>query len=719
MTHRKVAVERRFVVGRDGESGVVRRAEIARRLLREEEVRFVTAEDEPAAVGRYLGPVHRIGGNDRTEFGRDAALAVLLTFAGLLEVLAGPGAEGSRAVSAVAVVATTLPLAWRRVVPLFPPVAIAIALIAQALLDGFLVGDAATPLVALVIALYSAGRYIERGPGLAAAALCVVATTGTRVVVDPAVDSAAQAGLTLIAVALPLLVGRWVRGQALLQRTFVQRAERLARDRKRDAREAAEEERMRIAGDLQVAIAGRLQEIVRGADALPARLRAGDHAAARSLLANIATTARDALSDVRSVLGILRRDGQPPRLTPPAADPLASAGDPVPAALAVADADRPQVQAPRIGAATLDRLLVGALLAGAALDLAFEAAADDRLIAAATAVPIVVPLLWRRRQPLVACAAVLAGVLLQSAALDFDTFPVADIAAVVCGTYAIGAYATRRTAVAGLVLAVAGVAVHAAIFYPDGVVAALLGGVVAPWTVGRVIRGHRQLTRQGREEAARAEQARAREARAAVTAERMRVARELHDAVAHSISVIAIQAGGADGIVERDPERTIQSAELIRTVARDALAELGRLVGAADASSGGAPPSLAHVDALAARARDAGQPVDLRVEGEPATLPGGVDLAAYRIVQEALTNASKHAAGARAEVVVRYQRHAVEVEIADDGRGAVRRPARRGGTGHGLIGIRERVALYGGTVDAGKRPSGGFRVHARLPIGGV
>ena len=311
-----------------GNERLVRLAGLSRRLLREEEVRFVTAEDEPAAVGRYLGPVHRIGGNDRTQFGRDAALAVLLTFAGLLEVLAGPGAEGSRAVSAVAVVATTLPLAWRRVVPLFPPVAIAIALIAQALLDGFLVGDAATPLVALVIALYSAGRYIERGPAWPLAALCVVATTGTRVVVDPAVDSAAQAGLTLIAVALPLLVGRWVRGQALLQRTFVQRAERLARDRERDAREAAEEERMRIAGDLQVAIAGRLQEIVRGADALPARLRAGDHAAARSLLANIATTARDALSDVRSVLGILRRDGQPPRLTPPAADPLASAGDP-------------------------------------------------------------------------------------------------------------------------------------------------------------------------------------------------------------------------------------------------------------------------------------------------------------------------------------------------------------------------------------------------------
>jgi signal transduction histidine kinase len=130
-----------------------------------------------------------------------------------------------------------------------------------------------------------------------------------------------------------------------------------------------------------------------------------------------------------------------------------------------------------------------------------------------------------------------------------------------------------------------------------------------------------------------------------------------------------------------------------------------------------APPSLAHVEALAARARDAGQPVELRVEGDPAALPGGVDLAAYRIVQEALTNASKHAAGARAEVVVRYERTAVEVEIADDGRGNAASVV--DGTGHGLIGIRERVALYGGTLDAGRRPSGGFRVHARLPIAGA
>ena len=316
-------------------------------------------------------------------------------------------------------------------------------------------------------------------------------------------------------------------------------------------------------------------------------------------------------------------------------------------------------------------------------------------------------------------AAVLAAIVFQSATVSLDAFPLSDIAGVVCATYAIGAYSGRRAAVVGLALGALAAGIHAAIVYPDGVLAALLGGVAAPWTMGRVVRGHRLLTRQRLEDAERAQLARAREAHAAVTRERMRVARELHDAVAHNISVIAIQAGAADGIVERDPERAARCAELIETVAREALGELDRLVDALDTGEDrptASQPTLARVDALATRARDAGVPVELTVEGEPAALPAGVDLAAYRIVQEALANAAKHAGPARARVVVRYEPRAVELEIADDGRGAGRASARRNGGGHGLIGIRERVALYGGTLDVGPRPTGGFLVHARLPI---
>ena len=673
----------------------------------------------------------------RSSIRHDAALAALLTAAGLLEVLAGPGGDGSRAVSAVAVAGTTLPLAWRRAIPLLPLAAIAVALIAQALLGGFLVGEAVVPLVAIIVALFSAGRHLASRTGLAAAAIGVVVLTATRVVADPAVDTVGHAVLTLVAVSLPLLVGRWVRGQALLQRQLVRKAERLARDRERDARDAAEEERVRIAGDLQAAVAGGLHEIVDQAHELPDRLRAGEHAASRAMLASIAATARDALGDVRRVLGILRRDGEARRLTPPVADPLARVDDPArspadqpePARNAAEDPQRaagvPAAGARRssigslreLAGPALDRLIAAGVLIGAEAELASVAPAGDRAAAALSGALIAVPLLWRRRAPLLAGAAVLAAVVFQSATVSLDAFPLSDIAAVVCATYAIGAYSERRAAVTGLALGALGAGVHAAIVYPDGVVAALLGGVAAPWTVGRVVRGHRMLTRQRLEDAERAELARAREAHAAVTRERMRVARELHDAVAHNISVIAIQAGGADGIVARDPERAAECAALIETVAREALAELGRLVETLDTDAANAPkPTLARVDALAARARNAGVPVELNVEGEPGPLPAGVDLAAYRIVQEALANAAKHAGPARARVVVRYEPRAVEVEIADDGRGPGRAPSRGNGGGHGLIGIGERVALYGGTLDVGPRPSGGFLVHARLPI---
>jgi signal transduction histidine kinase len=284
-------------------------------------------------------------------------------------------------------------------------------------------------------------------------------------------------------------------------------------------------------------------------------------------------------------------------------------------------------------------------------------------------------------------------------------------------------------AVGGLVLLAVGTTVHAAIVHPDAVAQALLGGTAVPWTVGRIVRSNRRRTGEERERIAQAEQSRARRAQAAVTSERMRVARELHDAVAHNISVIAIQAAGADGIVDRDPERAAQCAALIESVGREALTELDRLRGPQTADEAAPQPSLARVEELAQRTRDGGLPVDVHVEGEPAALPAGLDLAAYRIVQEALANASKHAGGTRAAVVVRYRPHTIELEIADDGggpndgpaassgsdRGPSGGPAAPTGSGHGLIGMRERVALYGGTLDVGERPGGGFAVHARLP----
>ena len=188
------------------------------------------------------------------------------------------------------------------------------------------------------------------------------------------------------------------------------------------------------------------------------------------------------------------------------------------------------------------------MLAIAATELAIVSSGASPL----TAVAIAAPLLWRRRWPVAAALAVLAAVALQSVLTDLDSFPLGDVVAMVAGSYAIGAYAERPF---GVLLLAAGTAAHALLFYPSGIAAALLGGVALPWTVGRVVRANRDLTRAGRHRNAEIERGRQREARAAVTRERARVARELHDAVAHNISVVAIQAGGGEGLVERDLER--------------------------------------------------------------------------------------------------------------------------------------------------------------------
>jgi signal transduction histidine kinase len=660
---------------------------------------------------------------------RDLLIAIVLIVVGELELLLAPG-DGSRLVSALALPAVMLPLAWRRRTPAAALFALVAVLLIQATLDGFLVGQSVTPLAAFVLALYAAGRHTD-DRGLVGACFATAILVATRAVFDPAVERAADVVLTSIAVSVPLLVGRWVRGQVLLQRELGEKAQRLERERERDARHAGEEERLRIAADLHAAVADVLGLIVSQAQELQRLLAAQEPAAATGLFAKIARDSREALADVRRVLGVLRHDGEAPRLAPPAADREAAV------ALQAPQTPAPEPQAPQPGTGaparqrrswraagrdTLDRALVAALLVAAELELALTVPADKRALGALTAVAITVPLRWRRDRPALVAGAVLGAVALQSAAVSPDSIPICDIVALICASYAVGAYAGRRTATAGLVLFTLGAGLHAAVFYPEGVLPAILGGAAVPWIIGRTVRGQRLLTGELHESAARGERARAQQARTAMTAERARVARELHDAVAHNLSVIAIQAAGADGLVERDPARATQIAALLATVGREALDELGRLVGPL-AGAGGEPaaphPSLTRVDGLAMRTRASGLPVDLLVEGEPAALPAGVDLAAFRIVQEALANASKHAGGARAWVVVRYEPRAVEVEIGDDGRGPqdAASPPRSGSSGHGLMGMRERVALYGGTLDVGRRPEGGFLVRARLPIG--
>jgi signal transduction histidine kinase len=217
------------------------------------------------------------------------------------------------------------------------------------------------------------------------------------------------------------------------------------------------------------------------------------------------------------------------------------------------------------------------------------------------------------------------------------------------------------------------------------------------------------------EAAALAAEQREREAQQAVVDERRRIAREMHDVVAHSISIMVVQAGGARRILATDPERAERAAARIRHAGSDALAEMDVLLGVLETVPGREPAAtLDALDDLVARTREAGLPVTLEVRGTRRPLPAGAEQAVYRVVQEALTNAIKHAGGATTRVELSWGEEALELRVADAGDGGPS-PELAGG-GHGLIGMRERIRVHGGELKAGPRRGGGFEVVARLPV---
>jgi signal transduction histidine kinase len=320
-------------------------------------------------------------------------------------------------------------------------------------------------------------------------------------------------------------------------------------------------------------------------------------------------------------------------------------------------------------------------------------------------------LAWRRRAPIAVALVVFALVLVETTAgvsLHTPVYPILLVMLVVYGT---ASYAPWPRAIVGLAFPLAAMwasiaiaTVHGDNYTGISDVAFVSVLVIAPWLVGRAMHGRLQETR---ELAVRADRAAAEE--------RARIARELHDVVSHSVSVMVVQAGAAEEVMKIDAQRAVEPLRAIQETGRQALVELTRLVGLLRDDSeelGLSPqPGLESLGSLVAQVREAGLPVELRIEGEPRQVPLGVGLSAYRVVQEALTNALKHAGDARATVRVGYGRHAVELEITDDGRGG----ANGHGGGHGLAGMRERVSVFGGDFSAGPRPEGGFRVGVRLP----
>jgi signal transduction histidine kinase len=341
--------------------------------------------------------------------------------------------------------------------------------------------------------------------------------------------------------------------------------------------------------------------------------------------------------------------------------------------------------------------------------------ATERAVAAAAGLILMLSLAWRRRAPLVVLGVAIATSVVANlvGVLHEATTPAI---ALVVAVYTVGGHTSGlRAAVGGLGTA-ALIAINVAEQFSLGdllLIAMILGG---SWLAGRAIRYRRERERTLERLTIELEREREEKARAAVAEERVRIARELHDVVAHAISVIVLQARGGRRSLATDPGETREALDMIEATGSEALAEMRRLLGMLrrdDEEIALAPqPSLRYLDALAEQVREAGLPVDLSVEGEPTELPPGVDLSAYRIVQEALTNALRHAGPATARVVVRYRENDLELEIADTGAGT----SASDGEGHGLAGMRERVSLYGGRIEAGPRGGGGFAVRARLPL---
>ena len=360
----------------------------------------------------------------------------------------------------------------------------------------------------------------------------------------------------------------------------------------------------------------------------------------------------------------------------------------------------------------IDALIV-ALAVLAVTEAWFDSSQRPRAVTVPLALLWTLPLLFRRRFPLGAPVAVLVVLAAEAVAVGTVVTDAQMTGFTILAAFAVaGAHPDIRFALVGAVVGYTSVAVILVDDRPRlASTLSVIGVSAVTWAIARAFVERGRHAEDLEERAAGLERAHAE----AVASERATIARELHDVIAHSVSVMTVQAGAARLLLDEEPLRARESLIAVEETGRQALGEMRRLLGILrgdEHETHLAPqPGIADIDALVEHVRAAGLPVDVVVDGEPKPLSPGVDLAAYRVVQEALTNALKHAGAARARVSIRYGTSALELAVANDGR------ARGNGrSGHGLVGMRERVALYGGEFEAGPRDGGGYVVRASLPL---
>ena len=365
----------------------------------------------------------------------------------------------------------------------------------------------------------------------------------------------------------------------------------------------------------------------------------------------------------------------------------------------------------------LDALLAGFLAVVVLAEAFTEPAVRVPALHALIGTTVMVAIAWRRSFPMLISVLVVAG----NVVLGANGGELSVVFGLLVMAFTIGAETEGRRSWAGLSVFL-GFFLVALVIANQGLVPGDLGAglvlIALPWLAGRTLRERATSLAAAMSRADRLEEEKQHEAEAAAMKERTRLARELHDIVSHSISVIAIQSQAVRRRLGPDHAKEAADLAAVEGAARDAMAEMRRLFGVlredGEEAALAPQPGLGELDRLLGRVRDTGIQADLVTDGEVVPLSPGLDLAAYRIVQEAVTNALRHSGASQLSVRLGYAAGELQVTVEDDGRGIVNGTAEGG---HGLRGIRERAELYGGTLDVGRSERGGARVHARLPVG--